>query len=253
MRLLCFHGGATNSEHFKKVIYHLRQNLEADGAASFHFVDGLIPTPPSINVEYQCPPPTLRFFAFNEPDGVRDIETSAKKIGLGASTANSPEDAMRIGEAQMVLEIQDTVEIFLDYVSNIMEEEGPFDGVIGASEGAGAAATVLLYDQEVCREKGTESKLKCGIFFVGFPPFNRDATFHLADRSKVRIEAPTCHIIGQKDPLAKISEALWNVCDERTRVLVDHEQGHIIPHEPQIMARIADFVRKVGRDEANLA
>lgn len=153
----------------------------------------------------------------------------------------------------MELEIADTVEMFLEYVSNVMEEEGPFDGVIGASEGAGAAATILLYDQELCRERGTKSKLKCGLFFVGFPPFRPDAKFHLADQSKVRIEAPTCHVIGQKDPLAPISKALWNVCDERTRLLVDHDKGHIIPHEPKIMARIAEFVRQLNHVEANLA
>ena len=133
----------------------------------------------------------------------------------------------------------------IDYLRNFIEEEGPFQGVIGISEGAGAAATVLIDHLKICRERGSPSIIQCGIFLVGIPALKIDSTgWLLSDETDQRITVPTCHILSYQDPLVAFAEALWNLCDEdtlRTRVL--HDRGHVVPHEKEIMVRVAKFVR----------
>ena len=54
--------------------------------------------------------------------------------------------------------------LMLNYVRNTIEEEGPFYGVNGASEGGSAATTVLLDQLELARSAGVPATMKCGIF-----------------------------------------------------------------------------------------
>lgn len=136
------------------------------------------------------------------------------------------------------------VSMMLEYVCNVIEEEGPFQGIIGISEGAMAAATFLIDYLEMCRKTGSPRMFKWGVFFIGGPPVKLDGKgWILSDESDLRITIPTCHVIGRKDPLALMSGSLWNVCDPKSRVFLTHERGHIIPHEPILMAGVAGFVR----------
>ena len=55
----------------------------------------------------------------------------------------------------------------LDYLYDIMERDGPFDGIIGYSEGATVAATLLLHEQRRFETHGIEPMFKCALFFAG--------------------------------------------------------------------------------------
>ena len=81
------------------------------------------------------------------------------------------------------------------YLVKIMEQRGPFDGIIGYSEGATMAATLLLHEQRRARKKGVPSMFKYAIFFAGWPPVDPDTYgMILSDESEDMIEIPTCHI-----------------------------------------------------------
>lgn len=83
----------------------------------------------------------------------------------------------------------------LDYLYRIMEEEGPFDGIIGYSEGATVAATLILHEQRRFEMEGRIPMFKCALFFAGWPPMNPDMdAIVLADESDLMITIPTCHI-----------------------------------------------------------
>jgi predicted esterase len=83
----------------------------------------------------------------------------------------------------------------LDYLYRIMEEDGPFDGIIGYSEGATVAATLILHEQRRFVQEGRQPMLKCALFFAGWPPMNPDLDgLVLADQSDLTITIPTCHI-----------------------------------------------------------
>lgn len=83
----------------------------------------------------------------------------------------------------------------LDYLYRIMEEDGPFDGIIGYSEGATVAATLLLHEQRRFETEGIPPMFKCGLFFAGWPPLNPELdAIVLADESDLTITIPTVHI-----------------------------------------------------------
>ena len=160
-----------------------------------------------------------------------------------------PEAALRT-VLNLVTTNRETVSMSHDYMQQVLDQEGPFHGVIGASEGASAAASVLMRDLDTCRKTNRKSSLKCGIFMVGFPAINDLGQWVLSDDgSDQRITVPTCHIIGDQDPVACAGIALMNTCDPDSRVLISHERGHCIPHEAEIMSRVGDFVRKLKAED----
>jgi hypothetical protein len=83
----------------------------------------------------------------------------------------------------------------LDYLYGIMEADGPFDGIIGYSEGATVAATLLLHEQRRLETHGIPPMFKCALFFAGWPPMTPELdTIVLEDESDLTITIPTCHI-----------------------------------------------------------
>jgi hypothetical protein len=83
----------------------------------------------------------------------------------------------------------------MEYLYGIMERDGPFEGIIGYSEGATVAATLLLHEQRRFEVEGKEPMFKMGVFFAGWPPMNPDLdAIVLADESDLTITIPTCHI-----------------------------------------------------------
>lgn len=83
----------------------------------------------------------------------------------------------------------------MDYLYDIMEKDGPFDGIIGYSEGATVAATLLLHEQKRYETMGIPPMFKCALFFAGWPPMTPEFdSIVLADESDLMINIPTCHI-----------------------------------------------------------
>lgn len=229
---------------------HLRQNLEADDTASFHFVDGLYDVDSLPDDEYQCPPPNFLYFDYTVVSVDQGFRSIAAKLTF--DDLSKPEDKMR--RTWMVYRPLkgnlNAAAVTLDYVRNIIEEEGPFHGVIGGSEGGCAAATVLLDQLDLARTAGVPATMKCGIFFVSPPALRADGKgWYLNDEESDgrRITVPTCHVYSDEDPLAWMSHCLSNTCQEEGKTHILHDQGHVIPHTKELMVEVAKFVRRVKR------
>lgn len=151
----------------------------------------------------------------------------------------------------------------LDYLYRIMYEDGPFDGIIGYSEGATVAATLLLHEQRRFETHGIEPMFKCALFFAGWPPMTPELdTILLADESDLMITIPTCHVskfnhiitdffctlltliaVGSLDPYLAGSIALYNICDMDTAYLFDHAKGHTLPRDKDTVKELGDIIR----------
>lgn len=159
------------------------------------------------------------------------------------------EDSMRAANKFLTIRSDEALPMAHDYMQQVVDEEGPFQGIIGASEGSMAAASFLMRELETCRKNNRQSSFRCGIFMVGFPAIDDRGRWILSDGdSDLRITIPTCHIIGKRDPVRCAGVALMNTCDPDSRVLILHEEGHIIPHQSDIMRQVGDFVRRVGAE-----
>ena len=158
------------------------------------------------------------------------------------------------GELRSVSQYQD----LLDNLIVEIQIQGPFDGVIGFSEGGILAATLLVEDA-----RRPFANFKCGVFLSAAPPLDPDAIRAGIvrcldpDADGVTIHLPTAHIFSCEDgpacahntgagdignprsPLEKLwSEADWGtpeqvhysltrLCDSG-EVFV-HDLGHQVP------------------------
>ena len=217
-----------------------------DNTASFYFVDALFPSIPPKEVEYECTPPNLQYFDFDDVPVDQGLGYLAKMLDFGVD--ESPEDGMRKSASLAKHRNPDAISLTLEYVRNIIDEDGPFDGVIGASEGAGAAATVLLDCLAMSQKGGLPTTMKCGIFFVGMPPLDPGSRkWVLSDETDQRINVATCHILSESDPLILPARALCNICEPSLRKIILHGRGHVIPHDYELMVKVAQFVRDVNQ------
>ena len=108
-------------------------------------------------------------------------------------------------------------------------ECGRFDGVLGFSQGAAAAAMICA-----------EMRPSFGIFVSGFVPRDHEAAALLLAGSGM----PTLHIIGQSDTLVvpERSHALAALFDRA--VVVEHQGGHMVPSGAEVRARVTHFLEQ---------
>jgi predicted esterase len=121
-----------------------------------------------------------------------------------------------------------------------MEDEGPFDAVLGFSQGAGLAASLILRHQH---EKPVELPLfKTAVFICAFLPSSRDLKLAVDFDAADKITIPTVHIVGQKDPWYSLGIALMQLCEESLTKFYDHQMGHEIPRTPACKTAIKNAI-----------
>lgn len=152
-------------------------------------------------------------------------------------------------------EAADSVLDALDSFDKYLEVEGPYDGVVGFSIGAGLAATYLL--QQAIRHPEKPLPFACAVFFSGAAPVDPMAL----ERGEVRLlelgdylnlpslELPTAHIWGRND-VDQQSEMLHAGCHPKERGQYLHDEGHAIPGaqaKEALMESVRLIRRTVGR------
>ena len=173
--------------------------------------------------------------AWDKIGGGKDVDHEALTIPLSEYLKNPPEPW--------------SVSIALEYLHNIMEDEGPFEGVIGISEGASVAATLLIEDIQACKAKQERSHFRCGIFYIGAPAWWPDGTrAWLAEEHGQMIDLPTCHVMGANDVFKAGAEALLKICDSDKTLVIADPGGHRIPQDYDTNKLMADWVRERERE-----
>ena len=206
--------------------------LEQDGIASFHFIHGTVPSPPPAGFEEVVgSPPHLRFLDVAlldmTEDEIRQVISDTPRYFTPEQKFQHLRQSIRArGEGT------DAIRQVLDRIYRIWDEEGPFDGILGHSEGATVGATFLIdYQQKVAKNE-RQPELRCAVFISGGPPYTADGKdLFLADESGPIITIPTCHIFGWSDTVIDGSVALYHLCDEDLATIVDHGKGHVVPHD----------------------
>ena len=202
-----------------------------------------------------------------------------------------------------------------ELVNEVIEEDGPFDGVMGFSQGASLAASLILQRQLDHPSKAPQFRF--AIFICGLLPFSPNREFHeelygslrdqaasasiaeLDEKASLtrnafnndiewtsavseaitkrpsaavaqqaiamfeslkgnsrqsipkawhplwdtsRIDMPTAHIIGAKDPWMPQSLLLKDFCVESQSRMYDHRGGHEVPRSETVARGIADCI-----------
>ncbi|KAL2104893.1 hypothetical protein VUR80DRAFT_9379 [Thermomyces stellatus] len=244
MRFLCLPGAFGSADKFQVQLAPIISELTSDGTATFHFIDGNHEaSPPEGFEEFFGQPPYYRFIS---PDDTSTTNTTADVLSLirDFPGAETPEATMRELMADGVADSRQSTRQAMRYLYDVIERSGPFDGVIGYSEGATVAATLLLCEK--AKAEPERKGLRCGIFFMGWPPMDPEGfSLVLRDESPWSIDVPTCHVIGSLDPYLDGSMALYNVCDPETAVIFDHAKGHTLPREKRLVKELGDTIREM--------
>lgn len=185
------------------------------------------------------PPPNYTFMEANGPAiqaNMRDFprrDTPEEAIKAAVQAAGDP-------SFSCVTEV-------MDRLVGILDSNDDIGGVIGFSEGAQTAASLILEERRRESELGRIPRLKCAIMFGGWPPVHpvTGKVVTADDYYEVPITIPTCHVVGASDPFLDGSMALYNMCDPDTADLFDHGAGHLIPRKKQTADEIAVVVREM--------
>ncbi|PWY84327.1 hypothetical protein BO83DRAFT_405187 [Aspergillus eucalypticola CBS 122712] len=248
MTILCLHGGFGSAQNFQVQLDPLTSVYKSVYPnTSFHYVDGGHPaTPPPGSQYYFGLPPYYRFIEYDGIGRSSDVLERIRQLPRGATA----EDTMRVLVHEHEMMSADCVRQALDRLLGILDEHPEIDGVLGFSEGATAAATLLLEEERLVQEEGRKRRLKYGIFLAGWPPLRivgDRVTGCLADETEDMIVVPTCHIIGANDPYVDGTMALYGVCDPDTAIMFDHGKGHTIPRDVATLKEAVEAIEETKR------
>ncbi|KAK8651573.1 hypothetical protein V6N13_141172 [Hibiscus sabdariffa] len=238
LRILCLHGFRQNASSFKGRSASLAKKLK--NIAELVFIDA----PHELPFIYQscmeaidscasssgqhAPPPEnckRKYAWLVAPDFGGKVEGDWK-------IANQPFDPLQY-QGQT-----DGFDVSLAYLKKVFSEQGPFDGILGFSQGA--AMTALLAAQRD-KLKG-EIDFRFVILCSGF-------ALPSADFGQTPINCPSLHIFGS-DPgkdrqiTSHTSRYLASRFEDGCSVIIEHEFGHIIPTRSPYIGNIKDFLRR---------
>ncbi|EAW12335.1 putative DUF341 family oxidoreductase [Aspergillus clavatus NRRL 1] len=217
LKLLCLHGWGTN---IKKILQSqlngLMTELQRDNTATLHFVEGDVDSIPGPGIAGFYDGPYYSYYkfprSFSDPDG-------------------SEEESML-----------DAYNLLYD----IIDDEGPFDGILGFSHGGTLASGFLIHHAKMFPNE--PPLVRCAIFINSLPPFRMNPGENPVVDADLNgyIKIPTVNIAGSKDPLFKYSLALHRLCDPTRSTWVVHSKGHDIPNDKKNVALMSAGIRKLA-------
>lgn len=142
-------------------------------------------------------------------------------------------------------------------VVKLIKQKGPFDGVMGFSEGGAVAAGLLILDA-----RQGFANFKCGIFFCAATPLDPKVLFTGESREMdacidgTVVSVPTAHVWSPKDQFhPNMGKALVHLCQGAFREEYIHDMGHSIPSSPsnpsfretlKVLERTVERARHLG-------
>ncbi|CAL9048906.1 rhodanese-like domain-containing protein 6 isoform X1 [Musa acuminata AAA Group] len=245
LRILCLHGFRQNASSFKGRTSSLAKKLK--DMVEFVFVDAphqlpliyqLRPTEPDLLSEQtmdapssfqQSPPPTMnckkRFAWLIDPNSNSLEEQGWRK-------ADVPFNPLQYQQQTYGFEAS------YYYLKDVILRMGPFDGILGFSQGAAMTALFCQQQQKRCSVMDFRFAILCS----GFSAISRDP-------SKESIRCPSLHCFGnsqgQDRQIAnQASRELADMFEEECSIVIEHDMGHIIPTRSPYLDQMKEFLRR---------
>lgn len=146
--------------------------------------------------------------------------------------------------------IPSTFTTALSQLQTFIEQEGPFDGVMGFSHGAQLAASLLVHQARV--DPAGKRAWRCAVFLSGGIPYEvvegecRHVKLKEGEDRGV-IDIPTANIWGKNDMLYPgEAEELSRMCRDTLKEVYVHNGGHEVPSGKN-MEELFGAVRAIRR------
>jgi predicted esterase len=215
LRILCLHGYHGSAKVLARQMHLLQQHLEH--VAEFIYVDA----------------PSLSHGDFG---WWHAVEHSTQKTGPG------------VGHA--LVDYQGWATTY-DWVLETFRTQGPFDGVLGFSQGAALTALLVGLRAPDARP-GAQFPLAFdfAIMIGGF--LANDPVLQSLYESKSSFDLPSVHVIGRTDFVVP-QRFSYNVAALFTRPLVlEHDGGHVIDTAPRTCEQLVFFLEERQRQKLAL-
>ncbi|XP_058747769.1 uncharacterized protein LOC131620653 [Vicia villosa] len=205
-RIMCLHGFRTSGEIMKKQIHKWPQNVL--DKLDLVFVDAPFPCTGKSDVEGIFDPPYYEWFQFNK-------------------------------EFTEYTNFDECLQFIEDY----MIKHGPFDGLLGFSQGAILSGALPgLQEKGVALRKVPKVKF---LMIIGGAKFLEPSVVEKAYSSK--ISCPSLHFIGENDFLKQYGKDLIESCVEP--VVIHHPKGHTVPRlDDKSLNIMTDFIERIQKD-----
>ncbi|KAI3961782.1 hypothetical protein MKW92_037629 [Papaver armeniacum] len=188
-RVLCLHGFRTSGEILKKQLL-TKWPESAVKKLDLVFVDAPFPCTGKSDVEGFFDPPYYEWYQF-------DKETTEYR----------------------------NFDECLEYVEDVMMKQGPFDGLLGFSQGGILSAGLPgLQSKGLALMKVPKIKF---VIIIGGAMFQSPAIAEKAYSPSSPVQSPSLHFLGEKDFMRRYGEKLLELFVEP--VVIHHPNGHIIP------------------------
>ncbi|CAL9737362.1 family of serine hydrolases 3 [Monosporozyma servazzii] len=138
----------------------------------------------------------------------------------------------------------------LDFLHNYIVENGPFEGIIGFSQGAGLGGYLARDINRILDLTPTQQQpLK---FFISFSGFKLEPPQYQSAYDIDNDETPkSLHIQGELD--AVVSEArvmkLYESYPESKRTLLKHPGSHFVPNSKPFVSQVCNWLHHVEQTE----
>ncbi|XP_022931639.1 rhodanese-like domain-containing protein 6 isoform X1 [Cucurbita moschata] len=239
LRVLCLHGFRQNASSFKGRTASLAKKLktmvefvyvDAPHELSFIYHPRDRETCVTSSVQPNCPPP---------------VEHCKKKFAwliAEDNTGERSETKWEVADALFdPLQYQkqtDGFEESLAYLKTVFSEKGPFDGILGFSQGAAMTAAVCSRKMSV---KGAVD-VRFAVLCSGFP-------LQIPELEHGVISCPSLHIFGSdqgndRQIANKMSRDLASCFDAGCSVIIEHDSGHVIPTRSPYIDEIKVFLQR---------
>lgn len=201
----------------------LIKELERDNSAEFTFVNGPVAQPAGPGIAGFYDGPYLGYFSCDQLPPAHDVAA--------------------LGRALRSAAFQESIAAAFDLIDGIVEDEGPFDGVLGFSHGSTLAAAFLLHHAAARLQNPPGGSFRCAVFIAGLAPFEEDGRRVKGTERGALFNLPSVHVAGRQDEIFEESLNLYTLCKRDMAVLVVHEKGHLIPRGREDLMAVARAIR----------
>ncbi|OJD32116.1 uncharacterized protein BKCO1_4100046 [Diplodia corticola] len=246
MKFLCLPGAYGSAKNFQVQLGPFAAECEKTGVVELAWTQGTVPAKPPPGFEdYFGPGPLYRFVEFDGMEGFEDILDKIRDFPEGISAEDTMRRLFSSHDSQGSAYSDVNLRKALDHLFAVIDADPEIEGILGYSEGATTAASLVLEERRRAEEHGIPRRIKAAIFLAGWPPLklqNGEVHALLADECEDVIDIPTCHIVGCYDPYIHGAMALYNLCDEDSAELFDHGKGHTVPRDAVTLRELGEAV-----------
>ncbi|XP_030459942.1 rhodanese-like domain-containing protein 6 isoform X1 [Syzygium oleosum] len=237
LRILCLHGFRQNASSFKGRTASLAKKLrniaelvfvDAPHELCFIYQPSVVDGHSKVSTEHRGPPKekcNKKFAWLVPPDFSAGSEADWKE-------ADGPFDPLQYQQQTGGFDSS------LAYLKSTYLRDGPFDGILGFSQGAAMAALVCARKDKLKGEMDFRFAILCSGFALNLAEFEHGS-----------INCPSLHIFGSDRGRDRqipntASAGLAEYFEDGSRVIIEHDNGHIIPTRPPYIDEIKDFLQR---------